>query len=123
MNTPWKLPGRIASLLLLSVVIAGCAGGPKSPSPALQQLIESANTRTEHTELAAYYDREAAGARTNAAHHRRMAKSYEAMSPPERGGASMRAHCNAIVTMFDGIAVEYDRLAAEHRRLGEQVRP
>ena len=29
----------------------------------------------------------------------------------------------AIVNMFDGIAVEYEGLAADHRRLGEQVRP
>lgn len=122
-NTFWKSPRRVASLLLWSVVIAGCAGGPKSPSPALQQQIESATSRTEHVALAAFYDREAAGARTNAANHRRMAKSYEAMSPPERGGASMRAHCNAIVNIFDGIAVEYDGLAADHRRLGDQVRP
>lgn len=123
MNKLWKSPRRVASLLLLSVVIAGCAGGPKSPSPALQQQIESANTRTEHVALASFYDREAAGARSNAEFHRGMAKRYEAMSPPERGGASMRAHCNAIVNMFDGIAVEYDGLAADHRRLGEQARP
>ncbi len=123
MNTLWQSPLRFASLLLLSVVMAGCAGGPKSPSSELQQQIESANTRTEHVALASFYDREAAGARSNAEYHRRMAKSYEAMSPPERGGASMRAHCNAIVNMFDGIAVEYEGLAADHRRLGEQVRP
>lgn len=122
MNTLWKSPRRIASLLLVSVAIAGCAGGPKSPSPALQQQIESANTRTDHVALASFYDREAADARTNAAYHRRLAKSYEAMSPPERGGASMRAHCNALVNMFEGIAVEYDGLAADHRRLGDQVR-
>lgn len=123
MNTLWKSPRRVASLLLVGVVMAGCAAGPKSPSPELQQQIESAKTRSEHVALAAFYDREAAGARASAALHRRMAKSYESMSPPGRGGASMRAHCNTIVNMFDGIAAEYDGLASDHRRLGDQVPP
>lgn len=123
MNTFWKSPRRVASLLLLSVVMAGCAGSPNSPSSALQQQIESAKTRNDHVALAASYDREAAAARASAETHRKMAKSYETMSLPGRGGASLPAHCNAIVKNFEGIAAEYDGLAAQHRRLAEQVRP
>ncbi len=123
MITSWKSSGRICSALLLSVVLAGCASGPKAPSPELQQQIEAARTRTDHEALTTHYVQQAAGARAIAAEHRRMAITYARMSPSGRGGATMPAHCNAIANAQDGIAAAYDGMAADHRQLAGQAKP
>ncbi|MBI2751654.1 MAG: hypothetical protein HYX43_20545 [Burkholderiales bacterium] len=123
MNMNFKSSRRIASALLLSVVLAGCASGPNVPSPELQQRIEAARTRSDHEGLVTYYNQEAASARAKAAEHRKMAKSYQGMVAGGRGGASMPAHCNAIVSSYEGIAAEYDGMAASHRQMAEQTKP
>ena len=123
MNPIWKSPHCIASALALSVVLAGCASGPKPPSPELQQQIEAARTSTDHEALAAHYVRQAAGARAIAAEHRRMAITYARMGPSGRGGATMPAHCNVIANAQDGIAAAYDGMAADHRQLAGQAKP
>jgi hypothetical protein len=114
---------RIASLLVLSLVLAGCASGPNAPSPDLLQRIDSARTRGDHEALATYYDREAAAARAKAAEHRKMAMSYQGRVPDPRAGGSLPAHCNAIVRMQEGIAAEYEGMASAHRQFAEQARP
>jgi len=114
---------RIVSLVLLSVVLAGCATDPKVASPELQQRIEAARTRADHQALTTYYEREAAGARATAAEHRQMAKTYQGMALSGRGGGSMTAHCNSIVRMYEGIAAEFDGLAADHRQMAERAQP
>ena len=123
MNTIWKSPHRIASAFALSVVLAGCASGPKPPSPELQQQIEAARTSTDHDALTTHDVRQAAGARAIAAEHRKMAISYARMPPGGRGGGSMPAHCNAIANSQDGIAAEFDGMAAVHRQLAGQAKP
>lgn len=123
MNMNLKFSRRIASALLLSVVLAGCASGPNAPSTELQQRIESARTRSDHEGLVTYYNQEAAGARAKAAEHRKMAKSYQGMAVGSKGGGSMQSHCNAIVSSYEGIAVEYDGLAASHRQMAELAKP
>lgn len=117
MNTDLKLLGRIVLVLLLGVVMAGCASGPDAPSPELLQRIEAARTRGDHEALVTYYEREAAGARVSVAEHRKMAKSYQAMSSSSRGGPNMQAHCNSLVNLYAGVATEYDGLAGVHRQL------
>jgi PBP1b-binding outer membrane lipoprotein LpoB len=123
MNTNLKLSRRIASILLLSVVLAGCASGPFAPSTDLLRQIESATTRADHESLAARYDKEAASARATAVEHRKMAQSYQGMVAGGRGGASMVAHCNAIVRSQESIAVEFEAMAAAHRQLAAQAKP
>ena len=117
MNTDWKILGRITLVLLLGVVMAGCAWGPNSPPLELVQRIEAARTRSEHGALVTHYEREAAGARVSAAEHRKMTKSYQAMSSSSRGGPNMQAHCNSLVNLYEGVATEYDGLAGSHRQL------
>jgi len=123
MNMNFKSSRRIASALLLSVVLAGCASGPNAPPPELQQRIESARTRSDHEGLVTYYNQEAAAARAKAAEHRKMAKSYQGMAVSGKGGGSMQSHCNAIVSSYEGIAVEYDGLATSHRQMADQAKP
>jgi hypothetical protein len=111
-----------SSVLLMSVVLAGCVSTPSSaPSEATQQRIEAAQTRADHEALAAFYETEAADARTVAANHRKMAKSYQSYQPG-RGGGNMTAHCNSVAASYERIATEYDGMAVMHRQLASQAK-
>ena len=129
MSTNLKPSRRIATLLLWGgialsgLALSGCAGVSTAPSPELLQQIETAHTRADHEALATYYDRQAVAARAIGAEHRKMAKSYQGRFASGRGGASMPAHCNAIVSSYEGIAAEYDGMAAIHRQMAEQAKP
>jgi hypothetical protein len=123
MNVNLKSSRRIASALLLSVVLAGCTSAPTASPPDLVQRIESARTQADHEALAAYYDREASAARASASEHRKMAASYQGMIGGGRGSANMPAHCNAIVRSQEAIATEYEGMAAAHRQMGQQAKP
>jgi hypothetical protein len=114
---------RIVSLVLLGIALAGCAADPKAPSPELQQRIEAARTRGDHEALATHFEREAAAARALAANHRKMGTSYQGMIAGGRGAASMPVHCNAIVVKHEGIAADYDAMAAAHRQMAGQAPP
>lgn len=107
----------LASILLASAVLAGCAAVSSSPSPELQQRIETARTRADHASLGDYYGKQAANARGAAAEHRKMAKAYGSGPVSAKGGMSMVAHCNSIVRQFEGIATDYESMAAEHQKL------
>lgn len=69
MNMNRESLARLASVLLLGILMAGCASGPGAQSPELLQRIEAARTRSDHESLVTYYEREATVARTNAAFH------------------------------------------------------
>jgi outer membrane murein-binding lipoprotein Lpp len=120
MNTNLKLAQRIAAVLFVGVVLAGCASAPNAPSPELLQQIESARTRADYEALATYYDREATAARATAVQHRKMAKSYQGGG---RGTASMPAHCNAIASNSESLAAEYEGMAAGYRQMAKQAQP
>jgi hypothetical protein len=76
-------------------------------------LAESANTPEEHAALADYYDRKAAEARTQAAHHRSMGKAYA-------GGkhfdvVKMKEHCEKLAALYENQAAELAELARAER--------
>lgn len=116
MKTNFKSIPSLASILLASAVLAGCAAISSSPTTDVQQRIEAARTRADHASLGEYYGKQAAIARSAAAEHRKMAKAYGSGPISAKGGMSMAAHCNSIVRQFDGIASDYDSMAAEHQK-------
>ncbi len=122
MNVNFKSSRRMASALLLSLVLAGCASGPSAPSREMLQRIEAARTRGDHEALAAHYDREAAAARVIAADHLKMARSY-LMVPLPRTSRRAPIHCESIARSQEGIAAEYEGMAEEHRQLAKQAQP
>lgn len=124
MRTPFQSHGPMASvLLLIGIALGGCAGLATTPSPVLQQQIETARTRADHEALVTYYNAQAAAARAKVAEHRKMATSYQGMISGGRIGASMPAHCNAIAGNYEGIAAQYEGMAASHRQLAQQAGP
>lgn len=117
MKTDWKSLRLMVSVLVLGVVLAGCAFGPNNPSSEMVQRIEAAHTRGDHEALAATYTQDATAARAKAAEHRKMARSYQGMTTSGKGGANMPAHCNSLVNLYESAATEYDGLAADHRQI------
>lgn len=119
MRTRLVGPRGAALVLLVGVALAGCASGPAAPSPELLQKIATARTPTDHEALVAYYLNEAASARAIAERHRKMANSYQGNLAGGRGLADMPRHCNRLVESYEGIAAEYDGMAATHRQMAE----
>jgi len=120
MNRNLQSARQLASALLVSAVLAGCATAPNASSQDLPQRIEAALASSEHEALIAYYKGQAAAARAKVAEHRRMAKSYQANPSDGTAGAGMVAHCDSIVHMYEGIAAEYDGMADYHRLLANE---
>jgi hypothetical protein len=114
---------RIASALLLSVALARGASAQTVTAPELAQKMKAARTPSDCEALAAYYGQQAAADRAFAKEHRKMAKSYQGMVGGGRGGASMPAHCNAIVGKSESLAKEYDGMAAAYWQLADQAQP
>lgn len=123
MKLNWKSLSLTASVLLIGVVLAGCASGLSGPSSEMVQRIESARTRGDHEALAATYVQDAATARAKAVEHRKMAKSYQGMTTSGKGGAAMPAHCNSLVNLYESAATEYDGLAEGHRQMAVAAKP
>lgn len=123
MNVRQRTLRRIASMLFLGAVLAGCASGPDSPSPELRQRLEAARTRSDHEALAAHYEREGAAARAVAARHRTMAAAYQTWLANDPGAASMVTHCIAIAQRQEGIAAEYEGMAEGHQAVANRTQP
>ena len=123
MNINLKSSRRIASVLLLSVVLAGCASGPNPASPDLLQRIESARTRGDHEALATHYDEQVAKARASAENHRKMGRSYQGNLSLGRSEANIAAHCDALARNQEGIAAAYEGMASGHRQMAKQAQP
>lgn len=123
MNAFTHTSRRIASTAMLAIVLAACAtapDAPDAPAPELARQIETARTPADHLALAAHYEREAAAARTVAARHEKMSRSYQA-SPYEKGGGSMRAHCQSLVRTYQSAAAQYDAIAQDHRQMAQRA--
>lgn len=120
MRIAWKPSLGIASVLLAGTVLGGCASGPELPSP---QQIEAARTRADHEAVAAGFAYQADMARRDAAMHRDMDKSFATLRAIGQGAAypDMKNHCAAAVAKYEGMAAQYDGLAADHRRMGENL--
>lgn len=120
MSISLKSPLGVACALLASIVLAGCATDLQPPSPQQEQ---AARTRADHEALATEFGRQAAAARSAAAEHRDMAKSFVALRALGRDGAypNMKEHCASAAARYDGMASQYDRASQDHRRLGEGI--
>ena len=123
MNAQLRSSRRFASVLLLGAVLAGSVAAQTLPSTELLQRVEAARSQGDYEALATYYDQQAAASRGIAAEHRKMVKSYQGMIAGGRGAASMPAHCNAIASKNDGLAKDYEAMAAAYRQMAKQAKP
>jgi predicted exporter len=123
MNMNPESSRRLAALVLIGAVLAGCASVPEGLSPELLQKIESRGTRADHETLAVYYENRGAAARDIAARHRKMAATYQARLANSPVGADAAAHCLAIARRQESIASEYEGLAEGHQAVANETQP
>ncbi len=110
----------IALALVTGFALAGCATrNAATETPELSQRIQTASSKADHEAIALAYLNKAAAARVEANEHRRMAALYRAQPASGRGG-NMNFHCENLVKKYEGIAQDYETLAAEHRQLRDQ---
>lgn len=120
-----------AAALMLGLALTGCASDPGTPSAQLVQKIETARTPTDHEALAQYYEGEAESSRERATDHRKLAKTYQAVSGRAQHGtsaglggtASAPAYHNSLASQDENNATAYDGLAAEHRNMAKAAKP
>jgi len=72
-------------------------------------MIQNADTPAEHQALAGYYRMKAADAKSLAAEHRAMAKSYSGGNVASL--RTMKKHCDKIAELNDQLAAQYEELA------------
>lgn len=107
---------------LLPAALAGCAGEPVR-QPMQYAAIgppdgQTARTRADHEEIAAWYEREAGWAADRTAVHRGMLALY--VSPyPDYGNTGFVGHCTNLVQRYRQAAEANRVLAALHRAYAE----
>ncbi len=125
-DSNWMKPGFRATLVLGCVLaaLAGCAIEPVERLPhqeaAPSPMLETARTRADHEEIAAWYEREAGSAEDRAAAHRRMRNAY-ALPEPGYGSAAFVEHCQNLILRYQQAAEGNLALAQLHRRLAGEA--
>jgi hypothetical protein len=87
----------------------------------MADMVKNAKTAADHEALATMYDKEAADAKSMAAQHRQMAKSYAGVSGKQFATA-MPQHCQSLVKSFDEQAAMYEKMAAGEREAAKRAK-
>jgi hypothetical protein len=121
-----------------SLAIAGCASETVWSREDLARQIADADTPAEHERIAAWFEREAATARSQAEIHRRMMERYEEveqrptrglqqMAPyadleqrPPRHAADFIKLCESRIRASEEAAAEYAAFAERHRTMAAE---
>ena len=129
MNTDsWTSVFRASSgLLVLGLLLCGCATEASQKRQPTVQQITSAQTRAEHEDLAVWYEQEARAAKEKADRHRRMLNdSYRpAYGSRYTGTYRERAflrHCENLVRRYGEVAEDTLALAKLHRQLATETK-
>lgn len=130
----WRVVA-LAATFVLGLSVAGCATESLQGREDLMQRIADADTRSEHEDLAAWYDQEANAAKEKVGYHQRMQQLYEARRDrPARGKLQMAPYadydpgtnaewtaiieaCKSRVRGSEKAAEDYLTLARVHRQM------
>lgn len=107
--------------MLGAALLSACATGPTNPSAQLRQTIASARTPADHEALAKYYVAEAAASRLHAEKYRKLKASPQQNPTGGRGNSNPKARYNSIIDMYEGEALEYDKLAEQQHAMGQAM--
>ncbi len=112
----------VAVVVSLTGIVASARAGEHED---IIEKVKDAKTAADHEAIAAYYDKEAAAARQEAAKHREMAATYKAGGLSIGKGAGdvpLPQHCLNLAKDYDEAAQNYSALAAAHRVLAKSVK-
>ena len=117
---------RLTILFAVALILVASAALPTTRAGAqsavvtddnLVQMIASAKTPADHEAIAAYYDREAADAKTKADLHRNSADTYRKLKIGKP--VYMAEMCDSIAAGFDASAADAEKLAKMHREMAK----
>jgi len=86
----------------------------------IEAKIAAAKTPADHDAIAAYYEQQAADARTKIDEHKKMAADYKKM--PHNSKVHFDQHCAALSRDYASAAKEYDALAKAHHQMAKQAK-
>lgn len=130
----WRVVA-LAATFALGLSVVGCATESLQGRDDLMQRIADADTRSEHEDLAAWYEQEAKAAEDKVGYHQRMQQLYEARRDrPARGKLQMTPYadydpgtnaewtaiveaCRSRVRGAEQAAEDYLTLARVHRQM------
>ena len=96
--------------------------GSAAEGKSIEQMIAEAKTPADHEAIAAFYEKEAQGARQKYAEHKKLADFYAATPALKTKSGTLFAHCNAAAAKYEEIAKEYEALAQMHKEMAKQTK-
>lgn len=118
-----KSIAKLSTLLSLLVFAAVWAlPGGALAAEDITAMIANAKTAADHEAIAAYYDKEAAGAKENAELHSKMLKVIKTQGGPGVAKWHMDTHCADLVKGYESAAKRYTEMAHAHREMAKGVK-
>lgn len=107
----------IPLIYLLFILLMSGGTGAVASDVDINELIQNADTSEDHTNIAIYYEQQAALMESKVRQHETMAKSYKRTSKRK----ARPQHCTNLAEKFMEAAEEYKALAAEHREIAKEM--
>jgi len=102
----------LAIAVLGLVTLMPAVPAPAADDSAIEMLLpQLAATPEGNKAVASYYRQKAADAKAEAQRHREMAKNYAESNFTRR--QIMKEHCDKLVAEYEGLAKQYEDMAAE----------
>ncbi len=108
-------------VLLASFGVSAGEVSATDPGMDIATQIESANTKSDHEAIAAYFEAEAKRIDAEIAGHKRMSAAYHGARQLRRLGVRMRKHCDMLIKNYEAAAVETREMAKIHRDMATQL--
>ena len=121
--------------LLFTVTAAALSVSLSSPAVAkektlskseLRNLIAKAETKSEHEQIARYFDSEASKLEAEAKEHAELAAIYEKNPPSQAtkfpGSMQTFNHCDALSKSLSKAAADARAMAADHRQMAAEAK-
>jgi len=111
-----------AVLFAAGLLLAGCATTAGQLRANLEQKIANARTRSDHVELAGYYEQEARLLEEKSKEHERRALAYGPPTQYARLQNDFLRHCNYLASRYRDAAQASLALAKLHRHAAAEAK-
>ena len=89
----------------------------------MTQAVQSAQTRSDHENLAKHYEDSAKEMRAKAEEHKKMLAQYEARKTLYgKQAQSLISHCQGLVRIYEQAAAENMNMAESHRQMAAETK-
>lgn len=113
-------PSTLLSLLLFA--LAWVVPGPATAADDITSMLSNAKTAADDEAIAAYYDKQAAGAKENAELHTRMLAIVKQQDGPGIAKWHMDTHCEGLIRQYKAAAKMYAEMAHAYREMAKMMK-